>query len=315
MIRNIILALVAFIVVSFVVLWALGGGPKRIYNQVRGLAAASATSTSGFALPWQPAGLFPFITNEDLFGGSHEDEPSTGASATSTAGNLGTPSPFFRRVRIVGGLSYPKATLPGEEYILIEAEAYNTTPLSLEGWSVQSAVSGERSKIPGAAARFALGSVNTGTPITLNPGASAYLVSGASPVGISFQENMCTGYLSQFQAFAPALPLSCPSPSSELRLSAENLSRYGEECFTVIERLPTCHFPADVPSTAYPVCRTALQAIFSYNGCKERHLDDPAFDSGIWRVYLASPVEIWRNQHDAIRLLDAAGQVVDVYVY
>ena len=52
-----------------------------------------------------------------------------------------------------------------------------------------------------------------------------------------------------------------------------------------------------------------------YNNCFADHINDPNFAGTSWRIYLNSGVELWRNDHDTIRLLDAQGKTVDVLTY
>ena len=39
------------------------------------------------------------------------------------------------------------------------------------------------------------------------------------------------------------------------------------------------------------------------------------YDGTVWQVYLASPHEIWGNDHDTIQLLDGSGNIVDSFSY
>src|SRR6185295_18661707 len=107
------------------------------------------------------------------------------------------------------------------------------------GWSLQSAVTGTRASLPQTGAEmFVAGSVNHGVPIYLDPGTSAFIVSGISPVGISLRENVCTGYLAQLQHFSPGLDTACPDPSDMLPMTADNLRIYGASCVDYVQSLP-----------------------------------------------------------------------------
>src|SRR3989344_2077555 len=90
------------------------------------------------------------------------------------------------------------------EYLELDARE-GISAVSLTGWSLQSMVSGVRIPIPGAATPFIIGIVNQLPPVVLAPGQTALVVTGASPVGVSFRENRCTGFLEQVQSFDPAL--------------------------------------------------------------------------------------------------------------
>lgn len=319
MLRNIILALVGFVVLALVILWIFNGGPRRVYSALWTLSSATTTMAGESILPWKSPDIFPLITEKDIFAGEGNidaifRDAAQGGPEASEVLTYGNPSPQFQSVRIAP-FSNPKATAAADEFVVIEASFSNTAPVSLAGWSLQSALSGVRVPISGAASPMYVGAINTLAPVTLNPGASATIVSGASPVGVSFQENRCTGYLAQFQRFEPPLSLQCPAPGDELPLTPDNLQRYGEACFEFARSLPTCEFPQDPPAHLSAECRTFAQVVFSYNGCVNRHYAEPQFSENSWRLYLGMRAELWGNLHDAIRILDAQGQTVDVYVY
>lgn len=323
MLRNIILALFAFIILGFVAIWIIGGGPRKLFQSVQSVSL-SGTTTGEFALPWQPTNAFPTIDEEDLFGehiggydteytlSSLQQEYDALARKTAEVTTFGEPSPLFGDVRIVSFDSYPQGA--HDEYITIQAPSENTAPISLSGWSLQSAVSGVRVPIPPASSPFIMGAVNNPRPVALAPGETSVVVTAASPVGVSFRENSCTGYLAQLQSFSPDLLRLCPTPANELPLTTQNLQTYGETCIDFVRALPLCAFPQQVPDALSPNCRAFVQTRFSYNGCLEAHRADVGFEKHIWRIYLGAN-ELWHNDHDAIRLLDAVGRVVDVYVY
>ena len=323
MLRNIILALFAFIVLGFIFVWIISGGPRKVFNSVQSLSL-SGTSSGEFSLPWQPSNLFPAINEDDLFDESDysygadtelsdiEREYQELARQTGELTTFGDPSPLFGDVKIVPYDSYPQGGK--DEYIRVQARYENTAPISLSGWSLQSAISGTRVFFPPAAPQFVMGAVNNQRPISLNPGATLIVVTAPSPVGISFRENACTGYLSQLQSFSPELSRDCPNPQNELPLSTENLQLYGESCIDYVRTLPSCEFPQNLPSYLSASCHAFVQTRFSYNGCLNTHANDIGFTKDTWRVFLSAN-ELWHNNHDAIRLLDAQGRVVDAYVY
>ncbi len=187
--------------------------------------------------------------------------------------------------------------------------------MPLSGWSLQSVLTGVRLYLPNAAPVFSLGNINEVAPVYLAPGEQAIISSSVSPVSVSFRENMCTGYLGQYQAFTPQLSRQCPSPQTELPMTPSNFAAYGDSCFDTLESLYACTFPDVLPQSVSPECAAALRNTLSYTSCVVRHRSDPGFNSSTWRLFLGSPVEVWRNSHDTIRLLDAQGRTVDVYSY
>lgn len=324
MIRNVLVWLFGFVIVALLIVWVLNGGPKKIYDSVRSFSFNATTSDSA-VLPWQPANPFPVIDVGEMMGtesGSGESDPYSQledlereyqalVEHAEDVMKFGNPSPNFRKVRILTVSNSENAS----ESVELSSGFDNTAPVSLAGWSLQSALTGARVFIPSASSPFLMGAVNTVSPVSLAPGESALFISAPSPVGISFRDNICTGYLSQFQSFSPELSLWCPSSYDDMPLTQENLERYGAECIDHARTLPICHFPQQVPASLSPSCRSFLQTTFSYNGCVNLHRNDYNFQQDPWRLFLGSAQNLWRDEHDAIRLLDADGQVVDVYTY
>lgn len=231
------------------------------------------------------------------------------------AKTFGSPSPLAGLVRIIseGGA---KEAAAGAEYVEIAAVSQNTSPVNLAGWSLQSAYTGMRAYIPPAAASFLMGAVNNVAPIQLSPGQSAVLNSGVSPVGVSFRENICSGYLGQFQSFTPSLPADCPSPASILPMTPDNLKNYGQACFDYIPSLAACEAPLNnFPAAVSQNCRAFAQDNLSYNGCVLQNRYRPSFAREIWRVFLNGKTGLWQDGHDIIRLLDSEGRTVDVLTY
>ena len=244
-----------------------------------------------------------------------EEEYNRLNRAASEVRTFGNPSPHTGAVSIVEDVSGVRASDPKEEYVQLSANFQGSASIDIYGWSLESALSGARVYIPSGASPFLMGTANSIGPISLDPGGLVIVSSASSPVGVSFRENICTGYLEQFQSFSPQLGNECPSPSSVLPLTDENLRRYGDSCFDIVSSLSSCQFPQALPPNVLPSCRTYLTDALSYNGCVNRNRYAPSFQKNMWRVYLGAQSEIWRNSHDAIRLLDAQGKTVDVFVY
>lgn len=332
MARNIILALLAFLLVALLGLWILSGGPRRVIETTR-TAARGVVPTeeelSGFRLPWQPAHIFPTLDITDVLDLA-ADEPTLTPQDRLIAleaeydrlnvqaqelRTFGSPSPHAGKITIMQDISGVRAPDAHDEYLQIAANYANEAAIDLTGWVLESALTGARIIIPPAASPYVANTASVLRGVVLEPGNLALVSSGASPVGISFRENMCTGYLQQFQAFSPPLADECPSPSQILPLTSENLQRYGDACFDAINNLPQCRFPQSIPNEVSGACRAFLTEFLSYNGCVNQHRQRSSFNGSTWRVYLGSGVEIWRNSHDAIRLLDAQGKTVSVFVY
>ncbi len=334
MLRQVVIWLLIFIVLAALTLWVIGGGPRSVFNDITSidfLEPITPDEGVGFRLPWQPTQLFvPIdITKALQISDPYANDPGNAQAEllalteeyerlnreAAEMRNFGTPSTYVGAVFIARDEGGIHATDANTEYVQLQAEYRNNSPINIQGWSLESALTGVRVVIPGAAAPFSQGIPNTLGAVALAPGGVAILTSGSSPVGVSFRENTCTGYLQQFQSFTPPLAERCPSPSSLMPLSEQNLMRYGAECFDALQGIQSCQFPQELPQTLTATCRTQLADTLSYNGCVRTQSYRADFHDNVWRLYLGAPGEIWRASHDVIRLLDAQGRTVDVFTY
>lgn len=342
MTKPIIAGLFAFTLLALLAMWIIGGGPRRAVTEVQESVASAFDSAneydaSGFRLPWQPVDIFPVpdITSVGTLGvtapepvrmvmndpGGYENdlvaleaEYDQLNAAASKQRTFGTPSPYAGKIGIVQDVSGVRSSNPREEYIQIAANYSNAAAIDIAGWSLESALTGMRIQIPPAAAPYIEGSANILGPVMLNAGDVAHVTTAVSPLGVSFRENMCTGYLNQKAQFMPFLAEACPSPSQTIPTNEENLRSYGDRCFDVITNAPSCRTP-NVPQDALPACRTILSDALSYNGCVSRYRFRSGFAGDVWRIYLGTSRELWLDSHDAIRLLDAEGRTVSVFTY
>ncbi len=320
------IALVLFI------LWIVSGGLGKIWAQAKLFTNPVKDGVSGgvfFKLPGQDA-IIPkvYVDNRSSGGGAATEEERDPKeeleelqteyedleAAIQEAKEFGTPSPYRGDVRI--SKSNAGKTDVDEEYIRLTAASGNTAPIHITGWSLQSVLSGIRIYIPRGTDTFLMGTVNVQGNISLAPGGSAIALSGQSPVGTSFRENLCTGYLNQLQTFTPKLPERCPSSANIMPLTTENLQVYGDACVDFVRTISSCRAPIDQFTTDLSqACMNYLANELSYNGCVESYRYRSDFTDRTWRVYLNASSELWRNTHDVIRLLDAEGRTVDSITY
>ena len=327
MIKNVLITSVIVFIIGLIIFWFLTGGvaaAKRTASTLSnpiGLIFGENGLGSFIRLPWQSAtstrgpDISEYATQADEYNRASEDEsvPAETPTPASQARSFGNPSPYIGKV-VFSGDEATEAN-PAAEYVQLEASGNNSSPVGLAGWSLQSAVSGTRMYIPQAAPVFIMGIVNNVQGVVLEPGAQAIITTGASPVGTSFRENMCSGYLGELQTFTPELSGDCPSPAEVLPMNADNLRTYGGSCFDYLNSLSQCHFPASLPADLSSACRTFVANTMSYNGCTNAYRNKPAFGLPSWRLYIALRTELWANSHDVIRLLDAEGRTVDVLTY
>ena len=323
--RVLIITLVVFIIL-LIIFWFVAGGWAAAARTARSLSNplefifGTSTSFSFIKLPWQPAEV---TRGPDVSGYAGEADALNQASGndgqdyferrTPQAQSFDNPSPYIGAVTITEDAATESD--PAREFVQLTASSRNTAPIPLGGWSLQSAVSGARAPIPQAAPAFVLGVANAVQPISLEPNASAFITTAASPVGTSFRENICSGYLSEQKTFAPELSSDCPTPSEALPMTADNIRTYGSSCFDYLNSLAQCHFPTTLPSNLSPACRSFVSNTMSYNGCVNMNRNRPTFALPTFRAYLAFRSELWSNSHDVIRLLDEQGRTVDVLTY
>jgi hypothetical protein len=325
MIKRVLYILLIFMVISLVALWFYTGGVGKITNAAKSLGNPLNGDNYTIHLPWEPAKLSigadvsKYVTDNSSPDTPNAEEIQSQAddlqNKINQAKTFGDPSPDKGKVRISDRES-PDGGTSAEEYIVLSADNLGTGPVLLSGWSLQSVLTGRRAALPPASSLFILGVVNPVTSVSLNPGQTAIVSTGASPVGVSFRENSCSGYLSQFQTFNPDLDQSCPDPKSAIPETPENLQRYGASCFTYIESVNSCKFPGSIlPPDLSVACRSFITTTYTYNGCVNMYQFRTDFRKDQWRLFLQSSQPLWNETHDIIRLLDGEGRTVDVLKY
>ncbi|MEK7069141.1 MAG: hypothetical protein AAB947_02030 [Patescibacteria group bacterium] len=330
MIKKILIGFALATLAILFLFWLATGGIRKIgdtargFTNIFGFVSLNATSSGEFRLPWQPAGLIfdPDLselqdterTEQDIgdeeLNRSHTEYDAH--LAETWPETFGKPSPYRGKVQLADGVATEQLA---SEYVEIEASFNNTGPMGIAGWSLQSMRSGVRAYIPRGTNIFILGDLNEQKDIYLNPGARAIVSSKNSPIGTSFRENTCTGYLTGTQTFTPSLSRNCPPGNTLFSLTSENLRTYGDACFDFTESLPPCVLPLSIPSDITPACRIFLANNLSYNGCVKNNRGRGEFSQDSWRIYLNSGRELWHNSHDVIRLLDSEGRTVDAISY
>lgn len=303
MVRKVLWYIFLLLIFVLIVMWFLSGGLDRIKaaaNNFHGNPLQLFMSFSSTTLPWAPVSL---PRGPDISGITGYDRQQQSAQNSQT---FGSPSPYSVGVSLSEGGA--QNADPQTEYLIIQNDGSQT--LDITGWAIQSVQTRAQSFIPRGASFFALGAVNQQDDIELAPGGTAIVTTGLSPVGTSFRENMCSGYLGQLQNYTPQIASTCPAPAAY----AAQASQYGQACADFVSSLPACTFPqsvANLPSA----CQNFVQTAFSYNGCVQATRSDPRFASANWRIFLGDSQELWNNPHDTIRILDSKGRVVAVTSY
>lgn len=203
----------------------------------------------------------------------------------------------------------------GNEYLEIFIPQNASAPVNISGWKLVSEATGNTAVLPKGNEIPTAGIVNPVQDIVLSQGVRATVISGRSPIGVSFRENKCIGYLSTFQQFSPPLPQNCPMPSDEL------VSFYGPyyirdaACIDYVNTLSRCQTVTSPPSTVSKACQNFVVKYLNYNGCVSAHVDDTNFLGDTWRIYLGRFGAMWRARYEVVKLWDSTGKTVDAFSY
>lgn len=290
----------------FFLVWLAGGGPERPIS-FAGPFLNPITQTGTTAQPYGSMNAYQHLGTGISIGG-------WGASI-STGGGAGGPAQVSASAGSVSFARDPsgaKATRASQEYVTVTASPLNQSAVSTAGWRLVSERTGQGAAFPYGAEILRSGRVNELAPITLRPGETAIVISGSSPVGVSFRENLCAGYLEERQDFRPPLPLSCPTPYQEY-LRVEGAP--DDECAAYLRSLPFCSAVPNPSRDVSSSCRAFAEGSLSYNSCVDGHSGRQGFHGMTWRVFLGSRDELWRQENETILLQDAQGRTIDSFSY
>lgn len=94
-----------------------------------------------------------------------------------------------------------------DEYLTLKVSPGGGNALSVTGLLI---TDGKHEVTLGSAVPlFAQGKINTESPIVITRPSTLIVITGESPLGVSFRENKCTGLLVSFQTFTPPLTPAC----------------------------------------------------------------------------------------------------------
>lgn len=230
--------------------------------------------------------------------------------------SFGEASPYRGQVT-VSSAAGASATDPDQEYVVIRASG--TVPVTISGWRVVSGATKNSARIPYGTELPRSNRVNDTLPIVLQPGDEAYITTGESPLGVSFKENMCTGYLGKNQGFFPTLQTSCPSALDEFERYYTGNKLRDDACYQLVQQAAPCSVPRET-SRSSAACVALIDDHLTYTGCVATHQRDSRFPGTTWRIYLeyeddGDPEEFWKSTRDAVKLVDEQGLTVDLYTY
>ena len=213
-------------------------------------------------------------------------------------------------------LSYVShSTDPSQEYIVIQSRGTNTKTIPITGWTLKSLSSGTTVNIPKGTELYFQKIVNAEGDVNISSGDTVYLITGSSPINVSFKLNKCSGYLEQFQHFNPLIYTSCPSPRNEDLSSIKNISA-NDACLDYIDSFPMCRTQTEnLPVTWTYECKNFIETKLSYSACLNTHKNDKDFYGHEWRLYLKHGQSLWKSRREDIVLIDNKGNVVSELKY
>jgi hypothetical protein len=219
---------------------------------------------------------------------------------------------FFKDQIFLRSVNNGKETLADKEYVEVKAGNRNEKPVFVTGWTLQNSV-GKKIQIGNASPLPYLSRVNQESPLFLGANESAYIVTGRSPIGVSFRVNACSGYFEQFQDFSPPISIACPSPLEGVDKSSLGLD---QTCVDYINRIPRCTTNASpLPGNLSSACVSFINSQIHYNACVDTHKNDTGFYKPEWRLFLKQASELWNNSKETVRLIDHGDKLVDLMTY
>lgn len=263
-------------------------------------------------------------TNENYFDNSNSSYKNESSRVSMEIGNIANQtynlknqmdkdaldariSPYYKKISIMKHSAWNESN-PTQEYVTIEADESLDAPINVSNWTIKSAVSGKIFKLGKATPLPEFGSVNPEYDVVLPPGGVIYLSSGRSPIGSSFQENKCTGYLDQYQDYYPGLAHECPT----LYDAKPDVPLYRmNACYDYVRSVPECYMPVqNIPVNIGPECTKFITESTGYDYCVRTNKNYADFYKSRWRLFLKQPETIWLPKREVIELLDNNGKLV-----
>lgn len=293
-------------------IWIATGGPLHPISFTGSRLALPDALGGGTYISFPRASFGTGTSNVSLPSSSN-----SGTAATQSLGGsvFGISSPYREIVSLSHYVSGAGSDDARNETVGISIPQNADQSVDLSGWKLVSEATGIFATIPNGTAVPTSGIVNHMQHIVLAPGERATIISGRSPIGTSFRENKCIGYLSAFQRFSPSLPQNCPVPSDDL------VSFYGAyyirdpNCIDYVNKLSRCQIDLSPPSALSNACKNFVVKYLNYNGCVAAHQNDSNFNGNTWHIYLGRTSSMWRTKHEVVKLLDDVSKTVDTFSY
>jgi len=190
--------------------------------------------------------------------------------------------------------------------IMLIADMISGESVRVTGWTLRNN-RGESFMLPQAQEVYETGGFTR--DIILKSGERVILYSTPNIAG-GFRLNKCMGYLANIYSMTPPLPTSCP------RLGGAEIGHLSIPCQNYITSLSSCSVSQTIPGFSYndSSCQNFLTKL-NYSGCVDLHRRESDFLSQEWRIWGGSALNLWRMDHDVVRLYDGNGQFITEYQY
>jgi hypothetical protein len=219
--------------------------------------------------------------------------------------------PISSRLLIIDGFVGAKIKDSQKEYVRILSNSDLKQTL-ITGMTLMSSITKNSVTIPSAVKLPILGTISKSEPVYISPRYRAIINTGRSPIGDSFQVNICSGYLGQFQTYSPELRKECPEPVDEMKKYGINDSA----CRDFVKDIPKCSiYTSPVPENLTNECKKFVTEKLTYNACVAVHKTETDFYREEWRLFLGKTVELWKEKQEIIKLLDTKGNLLDAITY
>jgi hypothetical protein len=323
------------IVILLITLWVTSGGIQRSSKEIVDPTVKGGNSSVKVTTQKTPffSQFYTYSPDVPAFENGASYSPSTISNGTGGSGGTGSNganssvqtyyelpsgiakaqlSPYAGKVNLQSGSA--GSSKAENEYVSIEAASNNTERIPITNWLLVSSKSGARSSIGQGTGLPYTNQLNAKETIYLAPGDTAYIITGRSPINVSFRLNVCTGYFQQFNRFTPPLFGACPALRDVPVPPAPN--NFNDACEDYISGYPSCNeVTQPLPSYLTHECQVFITEESRYDKCVDRNKNKPGFYKKEWRVYLSRDSSLWKSSRESITLYDAQGKIVDTLSY
>lgn len=288
-----------FILIVFILafVWFFTGGSLR------------PSSKSGWFLSNPTLNLIPTGGISGKTGQTSSKQISS-AKSIQNSSSQSSISPDFATLKTTGA----RETDPDQEYVEIAADRKNKNPIKITGWKLKGKIGLDVALGKGASYIYSDIANQPQGDVYLNPGETAVVVTGKSPIGTSFKLNKCAGYFEQFNVFTPDLNAQCPLLRNEKLPSNLN-----DICLDYIDRISSCQTIVSIPYKysfgLSSSCQDFITQNANYKTCLNNHKDDADFYLPEWRVYMERGEEMWKKSRETITLYDDKNNIIDSRSY